>query len=141
MRVESSCCFYPILGRSHIFSGANYCRQQSIKGEEWRFTTNEGVGINVTEPYLGRGGRDHVKFIVTQPKSVSSDPSLRPWHLKHSHPVGKNIIVLGGITHSRVAFNSLENLFPAQVSVKRRTESHKKQSNTTQQNETEMVTN
>ena len=50
---------------------------------------------NVTEPYLGRGGggerRDHVEFIVTQPKSVSSDPSFRPWHLKHSHPVGKKI--------------------------------------------------
>ena len=46
-----------------------------------------------------------------------------------------------GITHSRVTFNSLENLVPAQVSVQRRTESHKKQSNTTQQNGTEMETN
>ena len=53
----------------------------------------------------------------------------------------KNITVLGGITHSRVTFNSLENLVPAQVSVQRRTESHKKQSNTTQQNGTEMETN
>ena len=53
----------------------------------------------------------------------------------------KNIIVLGGITHSRDTFNSLENLVPAQVSVQRRTESHKKQSNTTQQNGTEMETN
>ena len=48
---------------------------------------------------------------------------------------------MGGITHSRVTFNSLENLVPAQVSVQRRTESHKKQSNTTQQNGTEMETN
>ena len=46
-----------------------------------------------------------------------------------------------GITHSRVTFNSLENLVPAQVSVQRRTESHKKQSNTTQQNGTELETN
>ena len=53
----------------------------------------------------------------------------------------KKISLLGGITHSRVTFNSLENLVPAQVSVQRRTESHKKQSNTTQQNGTEMETN
>ena len=50
-------------------------------------------------------------------------------------------IVLGGITHSRVTFNSLENRVSAQVSVQSRTESHKKQSNTTQQNGTEMETN
>ena len=46
-----------------------------------------------------------------------------------------------GTTHSRVTFNSLENLVPAHVSVQRRTESHKKQSNTTQQNGTELETN
>ena len=143
MCVESSCCFYPILGRSHIFFRANCCGQQSIKGEQWKFTTNEGDCTNVTEPYLGGGGEgDHVKFILTQPKSVSSDSSFRPWHLKHLHPIGKkNITVLGGITHSRITFNSLENLIPAQVSVQSRTESHKKQSNTTQQNGTEMETN
>ena len=56
-------------------------------------------------------------------------------------PSENKTIVLGGITHSRVTFNSLENLVPAQVSVQRRTESHKKQSNTTQQNGTEMETN
>ena len=33
----------------------------------------------------GGGGGGHVKFIVTQPKSVSSDPSFRPWHSIHSH--------------------------------------------------------
>ena len=142
MRVESSCCFYSILGRSHIFFRANCCGQQSIKGEEWKFTTGEGDCKNVTEPYLGRGGggvkrRDHVEFIVTQPKSVSSDPSFRPWHLKHSHPVGKKYNCVGRYN----TFNSLENLVPAQVSVQRRTESHKKQSNTTQQNGTEMETN
>ena len=138
--MESSCCFYPILERSHIFFRANCCGQQSIKGEE--FTTNEGDCKNVTEPYLGGGGRrDLVKFIVTQPKSVSSDLSFHPWHLKHSHPMGKKITVLGGITHSRVTFNSVENFVPAQVSVQSRTESHKKQSNTTQQNGTEMETN
>ena len=38
-------------------------------------------------------------------------------------------------------FISLENLVPAQVSVQRRTESYKKQSNTTQQNGTVMETN
>ena len=58
------------------------------------------------------------------------------------HILSENkITVLGGIKYSRVTFNSLENLVPAQVSVQRRTESHKKQSNTTQQNGTEMETN
>ena len=51
-----------------FFGGANCCGQQSIKGKEWRFTTNEGDCKNITEPYLGGG--DHVKFIVTQPKSI-----------------------------------------------------------------------
>ena len=46
-----------------------------------------------------------------------------------------------GITHSRVTFNSLEILVPAHVSMQRRTESLKKQSNTTQQNGTELETN
>ena len=82
------------------------------------------------------GGGDHVKFIVTQPKSVFAHGT---WNIHI--PSEKNITVLGGITHSRVTFNSLENLVPAQVSVQRRTESHKKQSNTTQQNGTEMETN
>ena len=36
----------------------------------------------------GKGGWDYVKFIVKRPKSVSSDPSFRPWHLTPSHPVG-----------------------------------------------------
>ena len=53
-------------------------------------------------------------------------------------PSEKKISMLGGIKHSYVTFNSLENLVPAQS---RRTESHKKQSNTTQQNGTEMETN
>ena len=35
-------------------------------GKEWKFTTNEEDCKNVREPYLG-GGRNHVKFIVTQP--------------------------------------------------------------------------
>ena len=52
----------------------------------------------------------------------------------------KKKTVLNDITHSRVTFNSLENLVPAKVSVQRRTESHKKQSKTTQQNGTEMET-
>ena len=98
LRAESSCCFYPILGRSHIFFEGELLWQQSVKGEEWKFTTNEGDCKNVTEPYLwgvGGGGRDHVKFIVTQPKSVSSDPRFRPWHLKHSHPVGKKYPCVG----------------------------------------------
>ena len=89
--------------------------QQSTKGEELRFTTNEGI-VRMSH-ILYWGGGDHVKFIVTQPKSLPSDSSFRPWHLKHSHPVGKNFTVLGGITHSRVTFNSLENRVPAQTSV------------------------
>ena len=56
-------------------------------------------------------------------------------------PSEKKISMLGGIKHSYVTFNSLENLVPVQVSASRQTESHKKQSNTTQQNGTEMETN
>ena len=95
LRVESFRCFYPILGRSHIFFEGELLWQQSIKEKEWKFNTNEGDCKNVTEPYLGGGGRDHVKFIVTQPKSVSSDPSFRSWHLKHSHPVGTKYHCVG----------------------------------------------
>ena len=62
LHVESSCCFYPILGRCHIFFQGELLWQQSIKGEEWRLTTNKGDCKNVTEPYLGGGS-----------KSVSSD--------------------------------------------------------------------
>ena len=78
---------------------------------------------------------------MTQPKSMSSDPSFRPWHLNYLHPVGKKKHHVRDIKHSRVFFISLKNLVPAQVSVQRRTESHKKQRNTTQQNGTVMETN
>ena len=87
---------------------------------------------NVTEPYLG-GGRDQN---LRHPIPVFAHGTWNT-HVQSE----QNITVLGGITHSRVTFNSLENLVPAQVSVQRRTESHKKQSNTTQQNGTEMETN
>ena len=86
---------------------------------------------------FGGGGdskvyRDTVKICVIRlPMALETFISRRK----------KNITVLGDITHSCVTFNSLENLVPAQVSVQRRTESHKKQSNTTQQNGTEMETN
>ena len=126
-----------------------YCGQQSIKRDRKcrKLTAKQGDRKIVTEPY---GGRDHVTFIVTQPKSFDFSKlyyidlaSFRPWQLTRSYPVGKKISKCynKGITHSRVTFNSLENLVPAQVSVQRRTESHKKQSNTTQQNGTEMETN
>ena len=53
LRVESFRCFYPILGRSYIFFfRANCCGQQSIKGEEWRFTT----GLYECHRALFRGG-------------------------------------------------------------------------------------
>ena len=41
---------------SNFFLRANCCGQQIIKGEEWRFTTNEGDCKNVTDPLLGEGG-------------------------------------------------------------------------------------
>ena len=54
-------------------------------------TANEEDRYIVTEPYGGDGG-DHVKFIMIQPKSMSSDSSFRPWHLNYLHPVGKKKI-------------------------------------------------
>ena len=71
----------------YFFLRANCCGLQSKKGEEWRFATNEGGLLECHRALFGGGGI--VKFIVTQPKFVSSDPTFRPWHLKHSHPVGK----------------------------------------------------
>ena len=90
--------------------------------------------------FWGGGGerRDHVKFIVTA-KICDIRSEVSPMALETFTSRRKKY--MGGITHSRVTFNSLENLVPAQVSVQRRTESHKKQSNTTQQNGTEMETN
>ena len=52
LRVESSRCFHPILGRSYIFFRANCCGQQSIKGEEWKFIT----GLQECHRALFRGG-------------------------------------------------------------------------------------
>ena len=109
--------FLPNFGVMSYFFQGELLWQQSIKGEEWRLTTNKGDCKNVTEPYLG-GGKSNTHI-----------------------PSEQNITVLGGITHSRVTFGSLENLVPAQVSASRRTESHKIQSNTTQKNATEMETN
>ena len=142
MCVESSRCFYPILGQSHVFFSRICCGQQSTKRDRKcrKLTAKEGDRKIVTEPY---GGRDRVKFIVISKLYYIDLASFRPWQLTRSYPVGKKIsrCYNRGITHSRVTFNSLENRVPAQVSVQRRTESHKKQSNTTQQNGTEMETN
>ena len=147
MCVESSRCFYPNFGQSHVFFRRIYCGQQSIKRDHKcrKLTAKEAYRKIVTEPY-----GDHVKFIVTQPKSFDVSKlyyidlaSFRPWQLTRSYPVGKKIsrCYNRGITHSRVIFNSFENLVPAQISGQSRTESHKKQSNTTQQNGTELETN
>ena len=142
MCVDSSRCFYPILRQSHVFFRRICCGQKSIKRDRKcrKLTAKEGDRKIVTEPY---GGRDRVEFIVISKLYYIDLASFRPWQLTRSYPVGKKIsrCYNRGITHSRVTFNSLENLVPAQVSVQRRTESHKKQSNTTQQNGTEMETN
>ena len=134
--------FLPDFGAIPCFLSRICCGQQSTKRDRKcrKLTAKEGDRKIVTEPY---GGRDHVKFIVISKLYYIDLASFRPWQLTRSYPVGKKIsrCYNRGITHSRVTFNSLENLVPAQVSVQRRTESHKKQSNTTQQNGTEMETN
>ena len=89
---------------------------------------------------LMRGGGGNVKFIMTQPKCVIRS-DFSPMTLEIFTSRRKKISMSGGIKHSHVTFGSLENLVPAQVSSSRRTESHKIQSNTTQQNATEMETN
>ena len=142
MCVESYRCFYPILGQSHVFFSRICCGQQSTKRDRKcrKLAAKEGDRKIVTEP---NGGRDHVKFIVISKLYYIDLASFRPWQLTRSYPVGKKIsrCYNRGITHSRVTFNSLENLVPAQVSAGRRTESHKKYSNTTLQNGTKMETN
>ena len=98
------------------------------------FTSRRKLNITVLEGV-------YVYKVYRDSQNLSSDPTFCPWHLTHSHPVGKNITILEGMTRSRVTFNSLENLVPAQVSVQSRAESQKKHSNTTQQNGTELEAN
>ena len=82
----------------------------------------------------------YIKFIVTA--KICHPIRLFAHGTWHIHiPSEKNIAILEGMTHSRVTFNSLENLVPAQVSVQSRAESQKKHSNTTQQNGTELEAN
>ena len=52
--------------------------------------------VRMSQSLIWGGGI--VKFIVTQPKSLSTDPTFRPWHLKHSHPVGKKYHCVGRYT-------------------------------------------
>ena len=97
--------------------------------------------VRLFQSLIGGGGGGNVKFIMTQPKCViRSDFSPMTLEIFTSRRK-KKISMSGGIKHSHVTFSSLENLVPAQVSSSRRTESHKIQSNTTQQNGTEMETN
>ena len=87
LRLESSCCFYPILGRSYIFFWGRTAVAYRVKrGKNGDLLPIRGI-VRMSQSLIWRG--EIVKFIVTQPKSVSSDPTFRPWHLKHSHPVGK----------------------------------------------------
>ena len=120
------------------FVVANRVQRETGSVENW--LPKRGI-VRLLQSLMG--GRDHVKFIVISKLYYIDLASFRPWQLTRSYLVGKKIsrCYNRGITHSRVTFNSLENLVPAQVSVQRRTESHKKQSNTTQQNGTEMETN
>ena len=61
------------------------------------------------------GGGDHVKFILTQPKSVSSDPSFRPWHFlvrwlaQVTHPIVSKYIEF--LTHTHLPFLTFPRLF------------------------------
>ena len=96
LRVESSRSFYLILGWSYIFFYGELRWPTGYKGK--LLPMREIVRMSqslILFFFLGGGGGDHIKFIVTQPKSVSSDPSFRPWHLKHSHPVGKKYHCVG----------------------------------------------
>ena len=58
MRVERKKfpLFSPDFGEILYFFQGIYCGQQSIRGEVWRLTTNEGDCKNVTEPSWGEGG-------------------------------------------------------------------------------------
>ena len=52
--------FLPDFGAISFFFEGELLWQQSIKGKEWKFTTNEEDCKNVTEPYLG-GGEESCK--------------------------------------------------------------------------------
>ena len=82
--------FLPDFGAILYYFQGIYCGQQSISGEVWRFTTNEGDCKNVTEPFWGGGeGGIGLCEVHRDSQNLSSDPTFRPWHLTHSHSVGK----------------------------------------------------
>ena len=140
MSVESFCCFYPILRQSHIFFHGGSVVAEYKRGSIENCLPTRRI-VRLFQNLIGGGGRGTVKFIMTQPKCViRSDFSPMTLEIFTSRRK-KKISMSGGIKHSHVTFSSLENLVPAQVSSSRRTESHKIQSNTTQQNGTEMETN
>ena len=98
------------------FFRANCCGQQSIKVEEWKFTT--GLQECHRALFRGGGGEGSCKVYIVTAKIcvIRSEFSLMAVETFTSRRK-KNITVLGGITHSRVTFNSLENRVPAQTSV------------------------
>ena len=94
----------------------------------------------MSQSLIGGGGEVSCKVYRDTSKICVIRSEFSPIALKTFKSRWKKKTVLRDITHSRVTFNSLENLVPAKVSVQRRTESHKKQNKTTQQNGTEMET-
>ena len=78
---------------SYFFWGRTAVAKRGKRGKNGDLLPMRGIVRMSHILYWGRG--DHVKFIVTQPKSVSSDSSFRSWHLKHSHPVGKKYHCVG----------------------------------------------
>ena len=72
---------------AYFFLRANCYGNRVQRGKNGNLLLMRGI-VRMSQSLIWGGG-GHVKFILTQPKSVSSDPSFRPWHLKHSHPIGK----------------------------------------------------
>ena len=139
MSVEIFCCFYPILRQSHIFFNGGSVVAEYKRGSIENCLSMRRI-VRLFQSLIGGGG-GNVKFIMTQPKCVIRS-DLSPMTLEiFTSRRKKKISMSEGIKHSHVTFSSLENLVPAQVSASRRTESHKIQSNTTQQNGTEVETN
>ena len=78
---------------SYFFLRANCYGNRVQRGKNGDLLPMRGI-VRMSH-ILYWGGGDHVKFIVTQPKSLPSDSSFRSWHLKHSHPVGKKYHCVG----------------------------------------------
>ena len=78
----------------YFFWGRTAVAYRVKRGKNGDLLPMRGI-VRMSQSLIWGGGGRIVKFIVTQPKSVSSVPTFRLWHLKHSHPIGTKYHCVG----------------------------------------------